>query len=119
MSDYSRVAEALSAGADPAMLCTTCPWDRYCITPPEMTKAEIDKALEDAKVKDEESRAKAVAQGKEPGMPMGMLLTAVTMGGRDTQASCCPVFVLRLKTSQGRSVVDTLKAGMQSWDDSK
>lgn len=117
MSDYNAVQKALSGGADPAMLCATCPWDRYCLTPPTMTRAEIDAYLEKAKADDERNMAKAQRNGENPGMPIGGLLTALTFGGRDTSAQICPVFAVRLKSSGGRRIADTLKAAMQGWDD--
>lgn len=117
MSDYSKVEQSLTEGADPAMLCTTCPWDRYCVTPPPMTKADVDKAMGDAKAKDDEQLAEARAAGKEPGMPVGMLVTAMVMGGRHQQAAICPVYALRLRSSRGRDLVDQVKAAMQEWDD--
>lgn len=117
MSDYTRVEQALVTGAAPAMLCATCPWDRYCVTPPSVTKDDVNRALADAKEKDAADVEKAKAAGKEPGMPVGMLVTALAMGGRHQQASVCPVYALRLRSSQGRQLVDAVKASMQSWDD--
>lgn len=117
MTDYHAVQKALSEGADPAMLCATCPWDRNCLTPPTMTRAEIDAQIAKATAEDEQRLTKARAEGKEAGMPVGSLMTALVVGGRDTSAQICPVFAVRLKSSGGRRVADTLKATMQGWDD--
>ena len=117
MADYSKVSEALKNGADPAMLCATCPWDRFCVTPPSMTSAEIQKAMEEASANDTTSAEKARSEGREAPMPMGSLLTAITLGGRDTQAHVCPVLALRLRSSDGERIVRQVKSQMQSWDD--
>jgi hypothetical protein len=117
MTDYKPVQDALAAGADPAMLCATCPWDRYCLSPPTMTRAEIDKQIKDATEQDERDRRKAVAEGRQPGMPVGAIMTAVVVGGRDTMAQICPVLALRLRSGTGRQIADRLKASMQKWDD--
>lgn len=113
-NDYQSVSRALADGADPAMLCMTCPWDRNCITPPSMTRAEIDAQMKEAQRKDEARQAELRAQGKDPGMPTGMLLTALTIGARDTQASVCPVFAMRMKLPEGRQIGDLVKGHMQS-----
>lgn len=119
MSDYSAVQKALGEGADPAMLCATCPWDRTCITPPTMTKAEVDARIAEASKTDDQRMAEAALAGKEPGMPVGSLLTALTLGGRDTMGQFCPVFALRLRSSGGREIADSLKSSMQRWDDQR
>ncbi len=113
MNDYGRVEEALKAGADPAMLCATCPWDRFCITPPEMTAEEVEAKIKEAEEKDRQRDEARLVKGETPGMPVGMLLTAVTLGGRHRQANLCPVFAITLRTSQGKHLVDSLKTQMQ------
>jgi hypothetical protein len=117
MSDYSAVEIALSQGADPAMLCATCPWDRTCLTPPSMTKSEIDQKIDEFSRKDDEEMAKARAEGGQQSMPVATLLGALMFGGKDTAAQICPVFALRLRSSGGRQIADGLKASMQKWDD--
>jgi hypothetical protein len=117
VNDYRAVDDALNSGADPAMLCATCPWDRYCVTPPTMTRAEVEKQIAEAKREDEEEAAASRAAGRDAGMPVGMLLSALALGGRDKTALICPVFALRLRSSGGRQIVDRLKERMQSWDD--
>jgi hypothetical protein len=116
-ADYKRVADALATGADPAMLCTTCPWDRFCVVPPTMTAAEVADAIKKAEADDAAKAEKARAEGKPDSMPIGALLTAVTVGGRDQQATVCPVFAARLRSSNGRNIVDGLKVQMKGWDD--
>lgn len=112
MNDYESVSKALAGGAEPRLLCATCPWDRYCITPPTMTRADIDARMKEA----EQIDARPDKDGKEK-MPIGSLLTAVMFAGRDTSAQVCPVFALRLKSSGGRAIADEVKARMQGWDD--
>lgn len=119
MTDYSPVQKALAAGVQPAMLCTTCPWDRTCISPPAMTPADIEAKMSESARQDEERQAAAQAAGKAPEMPMGSLLTALVYAGKDTSAQVCPVFVLRLRSSGGRQIADAMKATMQGWDDEK
>ena len=117
MSDYSAVQQALEDGAQPSMLCATCPWDRTCVTPPAMTKAEIDAKVAEASRKDDERAAEARASGQQVPMPVGSLLTALTFGARDTMGQFCPVFSLRLRSSGGRGIADSVKSAMQGWDD--
>lgn len=107
---YEQVGDALRAGADPAMLCMTCPWDRYCVSPPQMTHTEVDAKLK-AAVQADEARA---SEGTRTGLPVQTLLTAMAIGGADTSAPVCPVFAMRLRTQEGRGIVDAVKAQMQS-----
>lgn len=107
--NYQKVADALKDGADPAMLCMTCPWDRFCITPPSMSREEIDRQIEEAGRKDDEKGA----QDGGKSMPVATLMTALMFAGRDTQAQLCPVLAMRLKLPEGRTVVDLVKKQMQ------
>jgi hypothetical protein len=100
---YKTVADALTSGADPAMLCQTCPWDRYCITPPTMTSDDIKRMQAEAEAKER-------AAGEKDKMPIGSLLTALVFGGRDTQAELCPVFAVRLKAASGKQISEMLKS---------
>ena len=61
------------------------------------------------------------ADGKEPGMRLflGDLMTSVLIGGKDTQAEVCPVLVARMRSSDGRRIVDSVRGLMQSWDDNE
>lgn len=119
VTDYSPVQKALAAGAQPAMLCATCPWDRMCITPPTMTTADIEAKMSEAARQDDERLAAAQAVGKPPEMPVGSLMTALVYAGKDTSAQVCPVFALRLRSSGGRQIADATKATMQGWDDER
>lgn len=113
MNDYKQVQEALKNGVAPEHLCMTCPWDRFCITPPEMTADEVEAKIEKAKADDETRELAARERGEKGGLPVGMLLTALTVSGRDTSSKVCPVLAMTLRTSDGRAVVDLLKAHMQ------
>ena len=117
MSDYSAVAQQLEAGTEPALLCATCPWDRTCVTPPAMSKADIDARIAEASAEDKRHQAARAAAGKDPGMPVGTLMTTLIFGGRDQAAAVCPVFALRLRSSGGRQIADEIKARMTGWDD--
>ena len=107
MSDYNAVTEAMKAGTPPELICAACPWDRLCITPPSMSRAEIDAKIAEAEVKDNERL------GPQGGMPTGMLMTALVLGGKDTAAQLCPVFSLKLKSSEGRQVADSIRSAMR------
>jgi hypothetical protein len=113
MSDYSKVSDALKNGADPDMLCMTCPWDRFCITPPTMTRDEIDQRMNAETEKDKKHAAEAEARGEKASMPVGSLLSVLVFAGKDTSAQVCPVLAMRLRTSDGRAVVDLIKTHMQ------
>ena len=115
MTDYQPVTKALAEGADPAMLCTTCPWDRNCINPPSMTAAEIDARMNEASKKDEAAMA-ADPLGRT--MPTGILLTAVMYAGKDTSMQACPVLGLRLRSGDGRKIADMMRTAMQAWVES-
>lgn len=117
MTNYDAVQKALESGADPAMLCATCPWDRTCVAPPTMTRAEIDAKMAESQAQDEARMKAEQDAGKSPAMPVGALMTALVFAGKDTSASICPVFALRLRSSGGRQIADALKASMQGWDD--
>ena len=111
MSDYKMVSDALTGGADPAMLCMTCPWDRLCIQPPNMTRMQVEEQMESAKRQDQADRD----AGKSSGLPVGTLLTALTVAGRDTQSQICPVVALRLGDTDGKKIADGLRLQMQEW----
>ena len=113
MTDYKRVSDALRDGAEPEMLCMTCPWDRFCITPPSMTSADVERATEEAKRRDDEKVERRRAEGKDPGMPVDSMLTIITMAGKDTSCSVCPVFALRLRTEDGQAMASTIRTHMR------
>lgn len=117
MSGYEAVSKALDEGAQPSLLCATCPWDRNCLTPPSMTRAEVDAEMVAAAKLDEKAARAAAAAGKASPLPERVIMTAVAVGDRDTLAGVCPVLALRLRTSAGRRVAETVKAEMQGWDD--
>lgn len=119
MADYRAVADALKNGADPAMLCGTCPWDRYCISPPSMTTREVEAKQREAEEKDKARAEEQRRTGQKVDLPVGALLTAVMYSGKDLDAKVCPVFSNRLRSSSGRDIVDSLKNQMQTWDDGR
>lgn len=121
MTDYEPVKKALSEGLDPSMLCQTCPWDRPCITPPAMTAAEVKAHLDKAAREDEARLARTGGGGADSCLSAiaGTLMTAMAYGGKDTAAQVCPVFALRLRSSAGRGIADSLRESMQGWDDQR
>jgi hypothetical protein len=56
-------------------------------------------------------------QRSDDAMPVATLVTAMTYAGKDLAAQLCPVFALRLRSSGGRRIADSLKDAMQAWDD--
>jgi hypothetical protein len=125
VGDYEPVVKALASGADPAMLCQTCPWDRMCVSPPTMTRGDIDakmaeaQAIDAKKLRESSAAAFGIPRSDAEGMPIATLVTAMTFGNRDLMAMVCPVFALRLRSSGGRGIADNLKTAMQAWDDTK
>ena len=104
MSDYNSVKNAMQAGTPPELICAACPWDRLCITPPNMTGGDVEVQIKKAKVEDS---ARPDSKG------MGALLTALMFAGKDTAAQLCPVFALKLRSPEGRQVADTLRTAMR------
>lgn len=117
MSDYTAVQKALADGAEPGMLCATCPWDRNYVSPPTMTSAEIEAQIEKAASEDDRRAAEAKLTGQEVPLPVGSLMMAIAVGGKDTSGQLCPVFALRLRSGGGRKIADLVQSAMQSWDD--
>jgi hypothetical protein len=79
-----------------------------------MTRAEVDAKIKEAQHEDNDRRVAAQASGGDLGFPVTTLLTALSVGGRDTAASVCPVFAMRLRLPEGRHIVDLVKTHMQS-----
>lgn len=109
------VSEALERGAEPEMLCATCPWDRYCITPPSMTKEQIEAEKAKAAEKDAEDAREKRARGEKPDTGWGAVMTALIFSGKDSQATICPVLSVRLRCQSGEQIVKGLKEQMRSW----
>jgi hypothetical protein len=105
VSNYDAVERELAAGTQPEVLCATCPWDRLCVQPPAMTKADIQAKMAEAERRDKQQL------GKE--LPLGSLLTAMTFGGRDQAGRMCPVFVLTLRSPEGRKLADSVRQMMR------
>lgn len=113
MSDYQAVTKALQNGADPTMICRTCPWTRQCITPPEMTAADVQDALD--KAREPDPHLNGDAKDKAMNQLMGTLLTSVLVGGADTRAQVCPVFATRLREETGRQIAEGIRQTMIGW----
>jgi hypothetical protein len=112
MIDHDRINAALASGADPNMLCTTCPWDRLCVEPPKNTREDVDREVAKAKAEDEKSR---MVDGNK-GMPTATLMTTMIFSGKDRQGEMCPVFSLRLRSAEGRQIADSIRTLMQGGD---
>lgn len=103
------IREALKTGADPHMICATCPWDRTCIKPPAMTTGDVEDALDPDNIMSE--------TGDGEGFMFAAMVKVMTFVGRDTSAPVCPVLVDRLRSSDGKRIADALRELMTSWVD--
>ena len=109
-NDYQHVTDALKRGVSAEYLCMTCPWDRHCVSPPEMTAQDIEDRMHEAEEVDSRRMQ------RNPGaLPMVSLVGMMIFAGRDTAAEACPVFTLRLRSSDGRRMADDVKKQMQGW----
>lgn len=109
MNDYARVAEALKQGVTPSELCASCPWDRHCVHPPDFSAQDIEQGRQEAIDSVEDEQGKLFAA----------LLGLAVFAGRELLGETCPVFAVRLRSSGGRRISDTLKAAMRSWTDNQ
>jgi hypothetical protein len=109
MPGYEQVAAELAKGTDPAMLCATCPWDRNCVNPPEVSAAEIRQKID-------ESAESARARGSDP--VVVTVMATLVLAGRDTALQVCPVLAVRLRSADGRKAAEAVKNLMQNWDES-
>lgn len=70
--------------------CATCPWDRFCIRPPMMTKEEVEREIKDKMKPDKEDK------GGESTLFGGLMATMI-YGGKDKECPACPVFIEELR----------------------
>lgn len=108
MSAYQNVTEQLESGIAPDVLCATCPWDRLCVSPPSMSRQDVD-----SRIKAEAEKDKARRPGE---MPINTLLTALVVAGNATTGEQCPVFSLRLRGPDGRQIADAIRTHMRGLD---
>jgi hypothetical protein len=118
LQDYEPVTKALAEGADPAMLCATCPWDRNCVNPPSMTAGEVKRQMEEASARDQATMTAARLSGQDVPLPAATLIMAAVLGGKDTALQACPVLGVRLRSADGRRLADQVRSLMQGWQDS-
>jgi hypothetical protein len=107
---HDQARKSLAEGVAPELVCATCPWDRLCVEPPTVSRAEIDRQLERSKAEDE-----ARVRRNPEAIPLVTLTMAAILGGRDTSGRLCPVFALRLRGPEGRNLADVLRVQMQGW----
>ena len=108
MNNPDAVKNALKDGTDPRMICMTCPWDRLCLTPPQMSAADVEQNIEKAKFDKD-------GQEKEDAM-FSMIMSTMLFAGKDLQANLCPILTNRLHSSDGRKIADTIRTMMQEWE---
>jgi hypothetical protein len=117
-NDYLTVRQALDRGDQPDHLCLTCRWDRTCIEPPEMTKADVEQQMQASVDLGKALAGKAAEEGRPAPPPLGLaLLTAAIYGVADMTSAVCPVLALRLQDVDGHRVAKALKQQMQTWNE--
>lgn len=106
---HTQAREELDRGTPAELICATCPWDRLCVEPPQMSTKEIERQIKEAETKDLERDPTKSA------MPVSMILTTLVYAGKDNAGKLCPVFALRLRGPDGRRVADGLREQMRGW----
>jgi hypothetical protein len=106
---HQHAEKELAAGTPAELICATCPWDRLCVEPPNMSELDIKRQLNDAEqmdLKQDPDKSK---------MPMATLMTALIFAGKDKTGKLCPVFALRLRGPDGRQCADAIRQTMRTW----
>lgn len=106
MSTYTDVTQALDRGVEPKELCSTCPWDRHCVNPPTVSRAEVEaKTAPPAGLDAEDAgqATKALVRG---------LLDLVIYVGKDRQLEACPVLAAELAGPGGCALHDAVRTHM-------
>lgn len=106
---HEQAKKQLEAGTPAELICATCPWDRLCVEPPQVSNQEIQRHLDAAMAKDKEQ------DPQQRGMPVGSIMTALVFAGRDTSGRLCPVFASRLRGPDGRAVADGIRQQMRTF----
>ena len=106
---HDKARAELTKGTAPELICATCPWDRLCIVPPTLSRADLDRKVDEAMAND------LARDPKREGLPVEALLTAMTFSGHAGASQLCPVFALRLTGPGGRIIADSNRALMQRW----
>lgn len=118
-NDYSKVQDELDRGTAPEVLCRQCPWDRYCVVPPTMTRDEVNTEMAEAKRKDRLRADQQEAAGKPVGIPVETVVAALSLSRLASTLPCCPVFILRLRSNRGKKIAELAKEQMQHWPTEK
>lgn len=105
---YDQVKAELDRGTPAELLCATCPWDRLCVEPPQMSSQDVQRHIDGAV-------RKASQQDPESGSPLTGLLATMIFSGKDSVGRLCPVFTLRLQGPDGRQIADGLRQQMRTW----
>ncbi len=105
-ASYKPVRDAMAAGTPHELICGTCPWDRLCVRPPDMTEQEVIARVE-------EIRQEVRRTGGDRTQITAMVTAVAIYGGRDTAGAMCPVFVARLRSPDGRQLADSIRTLMR------
>lgn len=76
-------------------------------------RGEVEQQINEAVAKDE-----AVMRTDPSKAPLGALMTALVIGGRDTALQACPVLAVRLRSADGQKVAEGVRSMMQGWEES-
>jgi hypothetical protein len=77
---------------------------------PELTTADIEREMD-------QSKAQGQKEGDAKDLGLGQLMTALLYSGRADKGTMCPVLINRLRSSDGKRVVDALRNLMVKWED--
>jgi hypothetical protein len=85
-----------------------CPWDKFCIRPPQMTPEEVKKKLNEVGEEAKKEGQEIEKEGKEKGgAVLGFILQGLFMVGKDTECQGCSVFIERLRND--KIVIEKIK----------
>lgn len=125
-NDYTKVDEAIETGADPVWLCGLCPWDRSCLDVPQIDDSDIVQTItrtvegfrrahndiNHPHHDDAVGMAEAIG-GLDNAIEQMTSMAKHALGGAKNETRICPVLSARLRTSEGRRVMDAFKDVMQ------
>lgn len=105
---YADVRSQIKEGVPPEVICTTCPWSRPCMSPPDISSRQVTDAIRDM---EREGRKKGINPAQ------AILAAASVYGGRDSAAQLCPVLLVRFTGPDGRRIADGMRETMRNWQE--
>lgn len=122
INDYSKTKQAIATGADPVWLCGVCPWTQSCLDVPRVDDGDVlefaNRAVDQFRKAHDEGQSIAVQMAEMAGGVEHVtehLREMAQMAGRNAtnETTICPVLAARLKTDEGRRIIDDIKKVMQ------